>query len=224
MKAQLDKIGSFSYPWQGATVNRRVYAVSDLKKKASEREIVIRAEGDEGAEDAAKRGTAYHLLMSKVDPERGTEILYIKEQLTKLMKQGQIDPAIGAQMHPEWIRSYFTSAIGKRTAEAWKEGRLYREKPFILGKPAAEVDPSNGPEDVVMIKGVIDNFFLEDDGIILIDYKTDRIRPGEEQVLADRYRTQLIYYAAALENAFKRPVKEMYLYSFVLGKVIEVRP
>ena len=224
LKARLDAIEGYVYPWQGATVNRRVYAVSDLKKKASDREIVIRAEGDEGAEDAAKRGTAYHLLMSKVDPERGTEILYIKEQLTKLMQQGQIDPLIGAQMHPEWIRSYFTSAIGKRTAEAWKEGRLYREKPFILGKPADEVDPSNSPEDMVMIKGVIDNFFLEDDGIVLIDYKTDRIRPGEEQVLADRYRTQLIYYAAALENAFKRPVKEMYLYSFVLGKVIEVRP
>ena len=75
-----------------------------------------------------------------------------------------------------------------------------------------------------MIKGVIDNFFIEDDGIVLVDYKTDHIQPGEEQLLADKYRAQLVYYAQALENAFKRPVKEMYLYSFVLGKTIEVRP
>ncbi|MBO4289883.1 MAG: helicase-exonuclease AddAB subunit AddA [Lachnospiraceae bacterium] len=242
LKEQLEKIKAFAYPWQSATENRSVYAVSDLKKKATERDLVIRADGDEGAEDvlkrdevirtdgdegaedAAKRGTAYHLLMSKVDPERGTEILYIKEMLAKLMKQGQIEPDIGAQLHPEWIRSYYTTPIGKRTADAHREGRLYREKPFILGKPADVVDPSNSPDDTVMIKGVIDNFFIEDDGIVLVDYKTDRIRPGEEGLLADRYRTQLVYYAQALENAFKRPIKEMYLYSFALGKTIEVRP
>ena len=223
LRAQMEALQDFTYPYAGAAVNRIVYAVSDLKKKASAREVVIRAEGDEGAQDAAERGTAYHLMMCKADPERAGEILYLKELLAGLIRRGQIRPEIGADMRPELVRAFFTGPLGRRAAEAHREGRLYREKPFILSLPADRVDADNHPDDTVMVKGVIDCFFIEDDGIVLADYKTDRLRPGQERLLADRYRTQLVYYADALEDAFGRPVKEMYLYSFSLGKEIEVK-
>ena len=223
LQERLAALERFAYPFAGATQNRMVYAVSDLKKKGTERTVQIRAEGDEGADEAARRGTAYHLMMAKADPERATEILYLKELLADLIRKGQLEPGIGADMRPELVRAFFAGPLGRRAAAAHAEGRLYREKPFILSLPANGVDATNSPEDTVMVKGVIDCFFLEDDGIVLADYKTDRLDPGQEQVLADRYRMQLVYYADALETAFKQPVKEMVLYSFSLGKAIEVK-
>ena len=58
--------------------------------------------------------------------------------------------------------------------------------------------------------------------LILVDYKTDRMRKGEEQVLTERYRNQILDYGEALSRAAGKPVKEAYIYSFGLGKEIEV--
>ena len=64
-------------------------------------------------------------------------------------------------------------------------------------------------------------FFYDDDGgIILVDYKTDKVDTLEE--LALRYKTQLDYYQMALEQILKCKVKERYLYSFKLGKEIQI--
>jgi len=55
---------------------------------------------------------------------------------------------------------------------------------------------------------------------VLVDYKTDRVKTPEQ--LADRYRSQLVFYKQALEQLLELPVKEMLLYSFALGEVVEV--
>ena len=65
-------------------------------------------------------------------------------------------------------------------------------------------------------------YFIEDEEIVLVDYKTDRVRKGEEQHLIDLYHTQLEDYAQALERMLQKKVKETYIYSFALGKMIPV--
>ena len=57
---------------------------------------------------------------------------------------------------------------------------------------------------------------------MLVDYKTDRIQPGKEQDLADRYRTQMAVYRQALQDNTGRPVIKTVLYSFSLGKEVEL--
>ena len=69
-------------------------------------------------------------------------------------------------------------------------------------------------------QGIIDAYFLEGDEIVLVDYKTDRVRRGEEQKLVDLYHTQLEDYAQALQRMTGRRVKEKYIYSFTLKKEI----
>ena len=76
------------------------------------------------------------------------------------------------------------------------------------------------PEELVLIQGIIDAFFYEEDEIVIVDYKTDRIFRGEE--LAERYRAQLVYYGKALEMMTGKKVKERLIYSFTLGKTIAV--
>ena len=77
----------------------------------------------------------------------------------------------------------------------------------------------------MLIQGVIDAWFEEDGELVLVDYKTDRVRYlGEAAAdwLKDRYRVQLEHYGKALEMGTGKPVKERYLYSFDLGLAIPV--
>ena len=76
--------------------------------------------------------------------------------------------------------------------------------------------------EVILTQGIIDAYFEEDDGLVLIDYKTDAVYRGQENVLINRYRVQLEYYQKALERMLHRPVKEKYIYSFSLEKEIEI--
>ena len=78
-------------------------------------------------------------------------------------------------------------------------------------------------EDLTLIQGIIDVFWIEDDGITVLDYKTDRVDTAQE--LIDRYETQLKLYADALERVFatrKLKVKEILIYSFRLEKLISI--
>ena len=99
-------------------------------------------------------------------------------------------------------------------------GMLFREQPFMIAKPASEIQKGCPEEERVLVQGIIDAYFLEGQDIVLVDYKTDYVRKGEEQKLIDLYHIQLEDYAQALERMTGRKVKEKYIYSFALKKSI----
>ena len=71
-----------------------------------------------------------------------------------------------------------------------------------------------------MIKGIIDLMFEEDDGIVILDYKSDRGVSLEK--LKERYSMQLKLYKSAVELTTGRKVKEAILYSFELQDHIRI--
>jgi ATP-dependent helicase/nuclease subunit A len=75
---------------------------------------------------------------------------------------------------------------------------------------------------LVVVQGIVDGYFKEGDELILLDYKTDHVKPGQENILAKRYETQLRYYRETLEQLTGLKVAETYLYSFALDKEIRV--
>ena len=83
-----------------------------------------------------------------------------------------------------------------------------------------EIRPEWTGEETVLVQGIIDAYFLEGEEIVLVDYKTDRVEPGEEEKLINIYHSQLEDYARALERMLKKKVKECYIYSFALKKPI----
>ena len=101
-------------------------------------------------------------------------------------------------------------------AAAAKAGKLYREKQFVMGIPAREMGDWDSDE-LVLIQGIIDAWFEEEDGLVLVDYKTDYVENTE--VLVSRYKTQLDYYEKALTQMLGKNVKERYIYSYRLGLV-----
>ncbi|MDR0469183.1 MAG: hypothetical protein LBH09_04340, partial [Peptococcaceae bacterium] len=79
------------------------------------------------------------------------------------------------------------------------------------------------PDDQVVIQGTIDVYFAEEDRLILADYKSDRIEPGNEGELLRRYQGQLLLYAEGLEAFTGKQATELMLYSLVLGKEIHLK-
>ena len=123
------------------------------------------------------------------------------------------------------IWAFLKSPLGKRMAKAQEEGRIHKEQQFIIGIPAREMDRGDSDE-LVLIQGIIDAYLDEPDGLVLIDYKTDRV-PGNDReqgaaMLAERYRVQLDYYERALTQLTGKRVKERMIYSLALQCSIKV--
>jgi ATP-dependent helicase/nuclease subunit A len=168
----------------------------------------------------AKRGTAVHRVMECLDFEALDGIdrqddaavsTFVHRELTRMLESGDLPPEWHALVPPAMIERFAQSPVAERMARAAVRGDLYREKPFVM------------QHEDVLVQGIIDVFWLEGDAIILLDYKTDRVKTAQELVL--RYKTQLELYADALARVFsnaeqQRTAKEKLLYSFRLQEVI----
>ena len=77
-------------------------------------------------------------------------------------------------------------------------------------------------DEKIRLQGIIDCFFEEEDGIVLLDYKTDYVKEGKIDVIVEKYKTQLNYYKNALEKITEKKVKESYLYLFSIDKEIKL--
>lgn len=116
------------------------------------------------------------------------------------------------------IMGFFYSGLSQRMIAAMARNELFKEQPFVLGIGADKLNAAFPATETVLVQGVIDVFFYENDEIVLADYKTDKVSCKEE--LIKRYQTQLDYYQMALEQITGKSVKERYLYSFCLQEEI----
>jgi len=166
----------------------------------------------------AARGTLYHSVLEWLDPHEE-----IEPQLDRWEKEGLISLEEKDTINPNRIRGFLFSSLGQRFVRAFDEGRAYREKQFIIGVPVQEVFPDRTVRDgaeteLVMIQGIIDMYFEEDGGIILVDYKTDRVY--DPDVLARMYREQLLLYRRAVGMFSHLPVREMWIWSLTMDRAI----
>ena len=144
----------------------------------------------------ALRGTAVHRVMECIDfaafleidvtSEKEVEAFVTKE--LKRMVPNQLTLEQFALVDQKKIRTFFQSDVALRMASAAKKGDLFREKPFVMDYEG------------VLLQGIIDVFWLEEDKIVLLDYKTDRVQSSME--LKERYKMQLDLYANALCRIF----------------------
>ncbi|MCR5321865.1 MAG: UvrD-helicase domain-containing protein [Lachnospiraceae bacterium] len=120
------------------------------------------------------------------------------------------------------IATFIETDLCRRMCKAERAGLLTREQPFMLGLEAGEADPVKyeGRKEMILVQGIIDCMFEEDDGIVILDYKTDALEENGEETLKGRYRKQLDLYAEAASRILQKKVKEKVLYSFSLGKCI----
>ncbi|MBE5934180.1 MAG: helicase-exonuclease AddAB subunit AddA [Lachnospiraceae bacterium] len=179
--------------------------------------------GDEKIK-ANERGNAYHKVMEVLEVENINTLDDVKEQVNDIYLAGYITKEQYECIDNYSIHTFVQSNLGQRVKNAKSNNSLYREQQFVLGKKASEIyNRSKVSDENILFQGIIDMFFEEDGELVLVDYKTDRVKKKDgEEVLIERYKVQLDYYRQALEQLTKKKVKEVYIYSFALGKEIRI--
>ena len=187
---------------------------------------------------ATDRGSAYHKVMELLDfkafyrlwqvsgiedePKNAEFDALIRQELERQLDEMEKSEKLSGEWReavalPKVI-AFLKSDLAKRMMAAAMKDKLYREQPFVLGLSANRLKESFPESEMVLIQGIIDVFFEEENHIVLADYKTDRVREPEE--LTEKYKVQLDYYEEALERLTGKRVCEKLIYSFALSSEI----
>ncbi|MCI6013071.1 MAG: helicase-exonuclease AddAB subunit AddA [Firmicutes bacterium] len=231
----VDRQMQFTYPYARDLSVKSKYSVSELNAAPEEKEeaAVHLAEPasfqNRTVFTPAQRGTIYHCLLEHLDfraafadGDRQIGLEVILKTVQDLVDGQFLTEEEAAVIRPDNIMKLMTSDLGRRLAES---PAVHREQPFNL---RMNHDPDgSGQKTEVMVQGVIDCFFEEENQLVLVDYKTSRIRPGidiqkEKRRIAEQYRVQMEIYRSALETVTGKKVKEAYLYLTDSGEVIEM--
>lgn len=166
----------------------------------------------------AEKGTLVHLCMQHLNEKVEYNLEKIKELVEELERKEIITSKEKENINLYKILEFTKSNIWKEMKKAKK---VYKERPFFINIPAKEIYKEE-IEEKILIQGIIDLYYInENDEIILVDYKTDYVERGKEQELIEKYKKQLELYCKAIEEANKKQVSRIYIYSVYWGREIE---
>lgn len=171
-----------------------------------------------GKYTAAERGTITHSFMELCDFENAS--MNLDGEIQKLVESGKLSQKKADSIDRKSVTAFFESDIYARLRAS---KNIMREKAFLVkitDIDAKGIDLSEYDETDGMLQGIADCIFEEENGYVLIDYKTDRVR--DEDDLRENYKDQLKLYKAAFDIILDKPIIGAYIYSFVLAKGIEV--
>ena len=226
-----ERLISFVYPHQTATAAPAKLTATQFKGRNLDAESAEDAPEPRHREQSLRqplflrgtrplspteRGNAVHLAMQYIRYERCGSAGEIGQELRRLVEEGFLTAQQAEAVAPEKILALFASELGKRIQNA---PEMVREFKFSILADASIYDPALAGEQV-LLQGVTDCCLLEEDGLCVIDFKTDRVRPGQERERAEYYRGQLDAYSLALSRIFERPVKEKCLYFFATDTAV----
>ncbi|WP_027365461.1 helicase-exonuclease AddAB subunit AddA [Desulfotruncus alcoholivorax] len=174
--------------------------------------------------DGSERGRVVHLVMQNLSFDQPLDQTGIDKQLENMVDRKILGDEQRRLVPVEQIARFFKTPLGLRLVSAAWEGRLWRELPFTTGIEAAELYPDLAGKipagEIILLQGVIDCLLVEKDGLVIIDYKTDRLSEGQITEAAGRYRIQLELYARAAGSIAGVPVLEKYLHFFSINKAV----
>lgn len=169
---------------------------------------------------AAEKGTALHAFLQHAD--LAAAAADPEGEARRQVEAKLLDESLYEKMDFSRLRQFFAGSLFARMQSAQK---ILREYEFITARPAADaaVDKTGDyGQAQVLVQGVADVILEFDDHLELVDYKTDRNKTPDQFIAA--YRPQLLLYAAAIRRRFEKPLTKLTLYSFSLGREIDVQP
>lgn len=158
----------------------------------------------------AMRGTAMHTFMQFCNYNLAKDNLDI--EIENLVSGGFITEEQGKSLDKKRLASFFNSPLAKRMFNSDKIYREIKVSTFLSANEVYGIDF----DDKILVQGIADCVFEESGQLVLVDYKTDRVK--DENELLEKYKKQLTFYKYAIEKTLKMPVKEVMLYSFYLEK------
>lgn len=216
---EVRKLMEYEYPFLEDMKIRTKYSVSQLNNEGRKPietlehpEFVI----GEKSISATTRGTIYHSVLEHMDICKANRegVPYIEGLLKYMVEKEMLTDAEAAVIDVKRLNDFAQSGLGKRIT---RSSVIYKEKRFNF------LTNHDGHE--VMVRGIIDCFFEEEGQLVLLDYKTGNtkdVSDYNEDVIRQRYQTQMDLYKEALEKATGKTVKEKYLYLTDVGKIIKI--
>lgn len=209
---------NFKYPYSEILSIESKASVSKLANSAENSKYSFSALPSFMNKDGIKpneRGTAMHKVMQFFDFSKWNDIDSEIERLYEFQYISEIEKD---SLDIASIKKFFDSDIFVRMM---KSADLRREMRFLTEIPVRTVAPNLSDEfqnENIIVQGAVDVCFVEDDGIVILDFKTDRVDTLQE--LADTYSEQLNIYSLAAQKIFNKPIKQKIIYSFNLNSEI----
>ena len=211
----------YCYPYEDAKDVPTKVSVSEIKNGKNKKfvDIIPLPEfmKDEGPVSGAHRGTVIHYIMQTIPlvPQMTEE--YIGSFLDSRVLSGEISKEEADAVDIGAMCRFYESPLGKRLLSA---RNVFRESAFETEIPAKIVSDEYPDDETVILQGVIDCYFEEDDGLVLVDYKSDYYNNIEE--IKEKYTTQVELYSSAIEKITEKKVKNKFLYLFFRNDVVEL--
>jgi ATP-dependent helicase/nuclease subunit A len=227
MAAALD----FTYPHEAATqtpskqtATQRKGRLKDAEaaEQAKEQKLPVRSwrkpkfMGD--VVQGKEYGNAIHAVMQYIRYENCETREDVSREVARLVERGFLTVQQGQIANSAAIAAFFDSEIGRKLRGGVNHIREFKFS--ILDDASGYGDGLEGEQ--VLLQGVVDCALLEDDGITVIDFKTDYVTEETLCDVVERYRVQVQTYANALEQIFEQNVKAQYLYFFRLKRFVSV--
>lgn len=234
-KARVVEQLTWSYPYKEASMHRSKQSVSEIKRMREQQDPyadnkLVQTERryflDRPAFLQKKKlspseiGTAMHAVMQNLDLSSSTiDRDYVQAQVMTMVQKELITAEQANVIDFDAIVAFFTTPVGKRMQHA---EHVHREVPFSFALQENEFfEQMDLKEETILVQGVIDCLLEDEEGLVLIDYKTDTITgrfsngfEEAEPVLRNRYKDQVALYSRAVEGIWKKELKEKYLYFF----------
>ncbi|MBO5360295.1 MAG: helicase-exonuclease AddAB subunit AddA [Clostridia bacterium] len=169
-----------------------------------------------GGLTAAQKGTLTHKYLQYCDLKNSD----IASQVNRMIADGKLSEQEAKALRIDEIEAFYSSDLCSRINAS---SQVMREKKFAMLMPVRDAYPDL-PEyvkdETIVVQGMLDIAFVEDGGVVIVDYKTDR--GVDETEIIRRHSEQLGIYAKAMEKCTDQPVKAAYIYSLSLKKEIKV--
>ncbi len=163
-------------------------------------------------------GSAVHLVLEHVDFSRPCDRADLRDQVAGMLHRKLIAPLLGEAVDLDSIVWLVSTPIGKLLRR--NNAALRRELAIYFPQTPDDVPQSSDPLDRIMVRGRVDVLIPDADGIVIVDYKTDRVTEQTVDARADFYRQQLGSYRDAIEAITGQPVKSAKLV-FLTPRVIK---
>ncbi|HDX7083252.1 TPA: helicase-exonuclease AddAB subunit AddA [Clostridioides difficile] len=235
---------NYIYPYEFSTRKPATISVTEIKKIQNnyEEELIntifeqkvilkkplfIQNEEEREKISGTERGTIVHLVMEVLDLKNVSSVNDIKSQIRGFVSKGIITEKQASIVNPYKIYKFFASNIGKRMLNAEiinREKSIYAQVNmkdiYIYEKLINNDDKKLYDNESVMLRGIVDAYFEEENQIVLVDYKTDFVNEENINQIIEKYKKQLDLYADIIETLTGKSVKEKCIYLFGVDEAV----
>ena len=171
-----------------------------------------------GNTSAVEKGTAHHKFLQFCNFKDAKNNL--QAELDRLLSENILTQEQFDAINKEEVQKFLDGSLAKRITAS---PLIMREERFTVNIKAGMLDSTlegDSADTRVVMQGAVDLIFKEDNELVVVDYKTDRVRDISR--LKELYAKQLNLYKLAVEEFTDYKVKECIIYSIHLNDYIAV--